>query len=279
MNETILDVFLVDQNLFVFAFLIIVKFDYSAESILDIVCYFVFDSRKRMSCKIVLKSELEVPKEVGSRLNAFKDVVEKIDDFNLVFTRPRWRNFALCLDVKSTTGVPFTGVWTCNFSDGTSEVVNIDHKSGPAYSSFSAPPRYGRDSLKVSSVVNITYSPITEPPNVENDSKDTTMLEDESFKDFTICVGNEAITVHKSVLAFSSPELKTMLEHCKESQDVVIEDFDFDTVKAVVNLMYTRKMDDDLSIETLLNMAKFAHKFDLIDAVSFSFKNLEIMNF
>uniref|UniRef100_A0AC34RSQ7 BTB domain-containing protein n=1 Tax=Panagrolaimus sp. JU765 TaxID=591449 RepID=A0AC34RSQ7_9BILA len=57
--------------------------------------------------------------------------------------------------------------------------------------------------------------------------------------------------------------LETDCKEVKESK-VVIEDFDYETVDAAVSLMYTRKV-DYLSVNTLLNLYKFADKYDLLD--------------
>uniref|UniRef100_A0AC34RP97 BTB domain-containing protein n=1 Tax=Panagrolaimus sp. JU765 TaxID=591449 RepID=A0AC34RP97_9BILA len=94
------------------------------------------------------------------------------------------------------------------------------------------------------------------------------LLNDEKFKDFTIRAENKEIKVHKNIIAIASPVFSAMFEsHTKEFKKdrVIIEDFDFETVKAGVELMYTRKVDDTLSIKTSLNLYKFADKYDLLD--------------
>uniref|UniRef100_A0AC34RPG8 BTB domain-containing protein n=1 Tax=Panagrolaimus sp. JU765 TaxID=591449 RepID=A0AC34RPG8_9BILA len=94
------------------------------------------------------------------------------------------------------------------------------------------------------------------------------LLEDDEFKDFTILVGFEEIKVHKCVLALASPVFAAMLKpRCKEFKEgrVDIKDFDFETVKVAVDLMYTRKIPEELSINSLLNLYKFADKYNLID--------------
>uniref|UniRef100_A0AC34R6J2 BTB domain-containing protein n=1 Tax=Panagrolaimus sp. JU765 TaxID=591449 RepID=A0AC34R6J2_9BILA len=98
------------------------------------------------------------------------------------------------------------------------------------------------------------------------------LLDDNEFKDFTVCVGNQEIKVHKSVVAVGSPVFAAMLKpHCNEFKEskVNIKDFDFGFVKAGVDLMYTRKVPDELSLDSLLNLYKFADKYDLIDTVGF----------
>uniref|UniRef100_A0AC34QS03 BTB domain-containing protein n=1 Tax=Panagrolaimus sp. JU765 TaxID=591449 RepID=A0AC34QS03_9BILA len=98
------------------------------------------------------------------------------------------------------------------------------------------------------------------------------LLDDEKFKDFTIRVGDQAFKVHKCVLAIASPVFAAMIEsHTKEFKEgrVDIKNFDFDTVKAGVEFMYTRKIPDELSLDSLLNLYKFADKYDLVDTVCF----------
>uniref|UniRef100_A0AC34QGK3 BTB domain-containing protein n=1 Tax=Panagrolaimus sp. JU765 TaxID=591449 RepID=A0AC34QGK3_9BILA len=86
-----------------------------------------------------------------------------------------------------------------------------------------------------------------EPPHT------VALLEDEKFKDFTINVDDDEITVHKNIIAIASPVFAAMIEsHTKEFKEgrVDIEDFDHETVKAGVDLMYTRKIPDELSLKT-----------------------------
>uniref|UniRef100_A0AC34QM03 BTB domain-containing protein n=1 Tax=Panagrolaimus sp. JU765 TaxID=591449 RepID=A0AC34QM03_9BILA len=94
------------------------------------------------------------------------------------------------------------------------------------------------------------------------------LLKDETFKDFTIVVDGNEIQVHKSILALSSPVFAAMFQHpWKEAKEnkVNIEDFDYETVKAAVKLMYKRRISYNLPITTLLNLYKFADKYDLLD--------------
>uniref|UniRef100_A0AC34RPD2 BTB domain-containing protein n=1 Tax=Panagrolaimus sp. JU765 TaxID=591449 RepID=A0AC34RPD2_9BILA len=95
------------------------------------------------------------------------------------------------------------------------------------------------------------------------------LLDDDEFKDFVICVDGKEMKVHKNIIAVASPVFAAMLKpHCNEFKEskVSIKDFDFETVKAGVDVMYTRKIPDELSLDSLLNLYKFADKYDLIDA-------------
>uniref|UniRef100_A0AC34RAP8 BTB domain-containing protein n=1 Tax=Panagrolaimus sp. JU765 TaxID=591449 RepID=A0AC34RAP8_9BILA len=99
-------------------------------------------------------------------------------------------------------------------------------------------------------------------------SRGKPLLEHEESKDFTICAGGQEIKVHKCILSVASPVFSAMLQpHTKEFNEgkVIIEDFDYATVQAGVNLMYKYKSDEKLSLQTLLNLQKFADKYDFVD--------------
>uniref|UniRef100_A0AC34R8D3 BTB domain-containing protein n=1 Tax=Panagrolaimus sp. JU765 TaxID=591449 RepID=A0AC34R8D3_9BILA len=109
--------------------------------------------------------------------------------------------------------------------------------------------------------------------NVRNEEfHNVALLFDGRFKDFTIFVGKKEIKVHKIIIAVASPVLAAMLEpHCKEFKDgkVDIKDFDLVTVRAAVDWMYTRYLNINSPLTTLLNLAKFADKYDLVRKVTF----------
>uniref|UniRef100_A0AC34PWY6 BTB domain-containing protein n=1 Tax=Panagrolaimus sp. JU765 TaxID=591449 RepID=A0AC34PWY6_9BILA len=101
------------------------------------------------------------------------------------------------------------------------------------------------------------------------------LLDDDKFKDFTIQVENKEIMVHKNIIAVASPVFSAMLEpHTKEFKEgrVTIEDFDYETVKAGVDLIYTQKLNNDLPIKKLLDLYKFVDKYDLADKEQFFIK-------
>uniref|UniRef100_A0AC34QU81 BTB domain-containing protein n=1 Tax=Panagrolaimus sp. JU765 TaxID=591449 RepID=A0AC34QU81_9BILA len=98
------------------------------------------------------------------------------------------------------------------------------------------------------------------------------LLNDDKFKDFVIQVKSKEIRVHKSVIAIASPVFSAMLEpHTKESKEGKgdIVDFDYPTVKAGVELMYTREIPQELSTEVLFSLYKFVDKYELKDMVKF----------
>uniref|UniRef100_A0AC34RPM8 BTB domain-containing protein n=1 Tax=Panagrolaimus sp. JU765 TaxID=591449 RepID=A0AC34RPM8_9BILA len=105
---------------------------------------------------------------------------------------------------------------------------------------------------------------------IEEAPSHAAMLSDKRFKDFTIHVDGEEIKVHKCVLSAESPVFSAMLEpHTKEFREnkVIIDDFDHETIQAGVEFMYTHKIDDDSTVEFLLDLYKFADKYDLVDSV------------
>uniref|UniRef100_A0AC34Q4V0 BTB domain-containing protein n=1 Tax=Panagrolaimus sp. JU765 TaxID=591449 RepID=A0AC34Q4V0_9BILA len=93
-------------------------------------------------------------------------------------------------------------------------------------------------------------------------------LSEEKFKDFTIHVGNKEIKVHKCILAHSSIVFAAMFQQ-KSNQavcqgNIVITDYNFETIKAAVNLMYKNEVDPGLSVNTLLNLNKFVIQYGLV---------------
>uniref|UniRef100_A0AC34RS31 BTB domain-containing protein n=1 Tax=Panagrolaimus sp. JU765 TaxID=591449 RepID=A0AC34RS31_9BILA len=73
-------------------------------------------------------------------------------------------------------------------------------------------------------------------------------LFDETYKDFAFNVQKQTIKVHRNFIAVASPVFAAMLEpHTKEAQEgqVTIIDFDYVTVKAAVDWMYLRYLNDN----------------------------------
>uniref|UniRef100_A0AC34RBB2 BTB domain-containing protein n=1 Tax=Panagrolaimus sp. JU765 TaxID=591449 RepID=A0AC34RBB2_9BILA len=109
--------------------------------------------------------------------------------------------------------------------------------------------------------------PSKEVPNDEM-SQYAALLNDERFKDFTIHVNHRRIEVHKNVVAVASPVFSAMLKpNCEEFRngEVFIKDFDYETVKAGVEFMYTHKIRENSKVEFLLDLYKFADKYDLVN--------------
>uniref|UniRef100_A0A7E4V607 BTB domain-containing protein n=1 Tax=Panagrellus redivivus TaxID=6233 RepID=A0A7E4V607_PANRE len=87
--------------------------------------------------------------------------------------------------------------------------------------------------------------------------------------DFDFVVGTKRLHVHKSVLSQISPVFHAMLFHDtaeSRSGEVVITDFDFDTVKAAIDYCYGRNIQN--SVNTYIQILRFADKYDIKDVVS-----------
>uniref|UniRef100_A0AC34R4D3 BTB domain-containing protein n=1 Tax=Panagrolaimus sp. JU765 TaxID=591449 RepID=A0AC34R4D3_9BILA len=97
-----------------------------------------------------------------------------------------------------------------------------------------------------------------------------TLLDEDRFKDFIICVEDKEIKVHKCVLAVASTEFAAMLKpERKELQEgrVTIEDFDYETVMAAVELIYKRNFNRNWEHTKLLKLYKFFTKYGMNDAI------------
>uniref|UniRef100_A0AC34R1K0 BTB domain-containing protein n=1 Tax=Panagrolaimus sp. JU765 TaxID=591449 RepID=A0AC34R1K0_9BILA len=121
-------------------------------------------------------------------------------------------------------------------------------------------------SMEMNIIMNIKFISETVEVVVNKVPYNVSLLLDERFKDFTFCVGKDEIKVHKNIIAAASPVFSAMLEpHCLEFKEgkVNIVDFDFETMKAAVDLIYTQEVNTNLPIKILLNLYKFADKYDL----------------
>uniref|UniRef100_A0AC34RRG1 BTB domain-containing protein n=1 Tax=Panagrolaimus sp. JU765 TaxID=591449 RepID=A0AC34RRG1_9BILA len=102
--------------------------------------------------------------------------------------------------------------------------------------------------------------PAEDPPFQES------LLDDDEFCDFKIICENQQFKVHKCVLALASPVFHAMFQHeCqeKEKNEVVITDFKVATIQAGINLIYKKELDENLQVETLLELLKFVDKYDI----------------
>uniref|UniRef100_A0AC34PV82 BTB domain-containing protein n=1 Tax=Panagrolaimus sp. JU765 TaxID=591449 RepID=A0AC34PV82_9BILA len=216
---------------------------------------------KSMNTNVILKSELIIPKDSTDPLDLDE---EQISDFNLSFTLMPVKEHACYVYLNVSSCMPFTAVWTCKTSSGKNYA---SHFETDGRGSIYFPSKlFSNDDVKINSVVTVTS--ISMKARRWNDSHIDALLDDEEFKDFALSVDGKEIKVHKSIIAVASPVFAAMLKpHCKEFKDgkVVIEDFDYETVEAAVNLMYTREVDSELPITILLNLYKFADKYDFVD--------------
>uniref|UniRef100_A0AC34RED8 BTB domain-containing protein n=1 Tax=Panagrolaimus sp. JU765 TaxID=591449 RepID=A0AC34RED8_9BILA len=227
-----------------------------------------------MVLQIVQKSRFIVPADSIGENKRFTSRRQKIPVFN------GYAKYVLCEEKNKNIGIflymdckePVTV--TCTFTVNSITCSYVYTFEGPEYRGYS---KFGKKSELVVDGVMIVDAKLNIKfifENVEFFDDELThsvaLLNDEKFKDFTIYVDDDEIKVHKSILAVASPVFAAMFEsHTKEGR-VDIDDFDFETVKVAVDVMYTRKIPEELSLKTLLNLYKFADKYDLIDTVRLS---------
>uniref|UniRef100_A0AC34RTH6 BTB domain-containing protein n=1 Tax=Panagrolaimus sp. JU765 TaxID=591449 RepID=A0AC34RTH6_9BILA len=227
-----------------------------------------------MMMNIIQLSSVTIPESDYNGEDGFTSDKEQIGTFN-DYSFYFWadKDYSECgfvdiyLDIDSPLYVKVT--WTCT-------VNSISMKDTAQFDSLGRVVFRGKKSnmfkngfLKMDSILEFEFTPQMISRFKTPTSHTVAMLKEKKFTDFTFCVGNEEIKVHKSIIAVASSVFAAMLEtDCKEIKEskVVIEDFDYETVDAAVSLMYTRKV-DYLSVNTLLNLYKFADKYDLLDTV------------
>uniref|UniRef100_A0AC34QEA6 BTB domain-containing protein n=1 Tax=Panagrolaimus sp. JU765 TaxID=591449 RepID=A0AC34QEA6_9BILA len=138
-----------------------------------------------------------------------------------------------------------------------------------------------REKLHMHMLLKVKFEPEMLKSVDDRISQTFSFLINETFKDFAFNVEKQTITVHKNFIAAASPVFAAMLEpHTKESLEgkVEIKDFDYVTVKAAVDWMYLRYLNDNSSIRTLLNLCKFVDKYDLAGAAKIFDKVREKLN-
>uniref|UniRef100_A0A7E4ZZA4 BTB domain-containing protein n=1 Tax=Panagrellus redivivus TaxID=6233 RepID=A0A7E4ZZA4_PANRE len=97
--------------------------------------------------------------------------------------------------------------------------------------------------------------------------------------DFDIVVGLDRVKVHKGYISMISPVINAMLSHDtaeSRSNTVKITDFNFETVKAVIDFCYGREP-ENLCVETIVGILRFADKYD-IRAVTEDLSNIPLAN-
>uniref|UniRef100_A0AC34R312 BTB domain-containing protein n=1 Tax=Panagrolaimus sp. JU765 TaxID=591449 RepID=A0AC34R312_9BILA len=223
-----------------------------------------------MFLEIVQKSHFIVPADSIDEDNDFDSDREQtpVHGYSYHFLcQEKDENIGIYLQMECKKPVTVSCTFTVN-SITRSYVYTFEESGDWGYAQFGKKSRLFVDGFMiVDTKLNIEF--ISEKAGVFDEPPHTVaLLNDEKFKDFTINVGNKEIKVHKSILAVASPVFSAMFEsHTKEFKEsrVDIEDFDFETVRAGVDLIYTRKIPEELSLKTLLKLYKFADKYDLID--------------
>uniref|UniRef100_A0AC34PY62 BTB domain-containing protein n=1 Tax=Panagrolaimus sp. JU765 TaxID=591449 RepID=A0AC34PY62_9BILA len=224
-----------------------------------------------MVLEIVQKSHFIVPSDSIDDDKEFESRRKQIPVFNGYFyhfyCQEKNENILIYLFMNCETPVTVSCTFTVN-SITQNFVHTFKQLEGHGFSQFGT-----KSELFVNGVmtvdVKLKIKFISENVEVVDEPPHTVaLLDDEKFKDFTINAEDTEIKVHKCVLTMASPVFAAMFEsHTKEFKEgrVEIEDFDFETIKAGVKLMYTRKNPDELSLNSLLNLYKFADKYDLFD--------------
>uniref|UniRef100_A0A7E4V4N0 BTB domain-containing protein n=1 Tax=Panagrellus redivivus TaxID=6233 RepID=A0A7E4V4N0_PANRE len=97
--------------------------------------------------------------------------------------------------------------------------------------------------------------------------------------DMELIVGSERMPCHKNFISMISPVFHAMFSHDtaeSNSSQVEITDFDYETVKAAVDLCYGRQLENP-SIDTIVAILRFADKY-IITAVTNGFERLPLAN-
>lgn len=99
-----------------------------------------------------------------------------------------------------------------------------------------------------------------------NNSKFGSLLEDDTFKDFTFKVRDKEIKVHKNVLSVSSSVFKAMftcgLDETRDNSASV--ECDPDIFEHFVKFIYTDKLPDDAMPAISRDLYEFAHRYEII---------------
>uniref|UniRef100_A0AC34RAY7 BTB domain-containing protein n=1 Tax=Panagrolaimus sp. JU765 TaxID=591449 RepID=A0AC34RAY7_9BILA len=155
---------------------------------------------------------------------------------------------------------------TCLFKVNSIARGNVHICEGWGYKQFGKKADLFQDGfMKIHADLEFNFEPEMLEILRKEEFHNVASLFDERFKDFVIQVEKKEYKVHRSIIAIASPVFAAMLEpQCKESQEgnVDVKDFDIVTVRAAVDFMYTLNINSPLT--TLLNLAKFADKYDLI---------------
>uniref|UniRef100_A0AC34PWZ8 BTB domain-containing protein n=1 Tax=Panagrolaimus sp. JU765 TaxID=591449 RepID=A0AC34PWZ8_9BILA len=87
---------------------------------------------------------------------------------------------------------------------------------------------------------------------------------DIAFSDCQILPENPLCKAHQNVLAGASTWLR---KHFRKKKEISLyfKNYDGSTMEAAIKLMYTRKVDPNLDIKTMMNLLKFADDFKLKD--------------
>uniref|UniRef100_A0AC34QS35 BTB domain-containing protein n=1 Tax=Panagrolaimus sp. JU765 TaxID=591449 RepID=A0AC34QS35_9BILA len=179
-------------------------------------------------------------------------------------SEPNYMSIYLCANCPS----PVTVKWICSVKSITRTLEYTYNKyGGYGFPKYGTNDQLFKDGLmKINSTLTFTFTPQSADILRMRLSSPRFLINDEKFKDFTFCVGKQEIKIHKCILSRSSTVFAAILEESTTNR-LVIDDFEVKIVKAAVNFMYKRELDADLKIKALLNLSRFAYKYQLVDKV------------
>uniref|UniRef100_A0AC34QQM7 BTB domain-containing protein n=1 Tax=Panagrolaimus sp. JU765 TaxID=591449 RepID=A0AC34QQM7_9BILA len=241
-------------------------------------------SSKKVTFKTVLNCHLVVKE---SDFISFNHFISQEKQFCLF--EDYWYYFAIAqkdedinIYLYMDCPTPVTVSCICTINSITKRMLyTYTRREGNGYSKFGKKSELFVDGvLKLEAEIEVR---IPSKQMVDDESSSSiALLNDERFKDFTIHVDGKEIKVHKSVLAVASPVFSAMLEPLTKEyaeNKVFIRDSNYDTIKAGVEFMYTSKIKNDSSVEFLLDLYKFADKYDLVNSDKILQKLLEKFDF
>uniref|UniRef100_A0AC34RAC0 BTB domain-containing protein n=1 Tax=Panagrolaimus sp. JU765 TaxID=591449 RepID=A0AC34RAC0_9BILA len=224
-----------------------------------------------MALRIVQNAEIIVPENDLNSEKPFVSVKNQIFLFEnywfIISCTQKDDNVGIYLHVNCP--IPVIVTYSFKVNSFAEKFVNTYEKcEGFGSSNFGKKPDLFQDGfMKIHVDLDINFGREMLENVRKEEFHNVALLFDDRFKDFTIFVGKKEIKVHKNIIAVASPVFAAMLEpQCKESQEgsVDIKDFDPVTVRAAVDFMYTRYLNINSPLTTLLNLAKFADKYDLV---------------
>uniref|UniRef100_A0AC34R1X5 BTB domain-containing protein n=1 Tax=Panagrolaimus sp. JU765 TaxID=591449 RepID=A0AC34R1X5_9BILA len=228
---------------------------------------------KKMTFEIVETSQIVVPSSAIQNSQEFTSDKKRIYDFNNLWyyfiCKKNGDDVGIYLRFQRPRNIGTICQCTCTVNSITK---TLSSEKNMMFSQFGKEVElFSSGYMRVDFTVKFNFfSLFRSVTDMSEMSHSLSLWKHQESKDFTICVGDQKIKVHKCILSVASPVFDAMLKpHCKEFKEgkVAIEDFDYSTVQAALFLMYTRKLGYfcNTTITVLLNLSKFADKYMLVD--------------